>query len=171
MRKSHFDFLFKKCNQPGFGGVVDNQNLLLWKEEQGDSQISDCHRNVHGAEKGKVDKGKQHRKNDGTDAENETGHQRTEQVGPLRQRLSTVTIGSQCFELKAKVNTVESIVTEKTPGDAMNQLVDKDAENKRREKKSGEVERGCVSEKESPAEQIKENGNCNYRNKKKWRSN
>ena len=80
-------------------------------------------------------------------------------------------IGGQRFELKAKVNTVESIVTEKTPGDAMNQLVDKDAENKRREKKSGEVERGCVSEKESSAEQIKENGNCNYRDKKKWRSN
>ena len=69
MRKSHFDFLFKKCNQSGFGGVVDNQNLLLWKEEQEDSQISDCRRNVDGAEKGKVSKGKQHRKNDGTDAE------------------------------------------------------------------------------------------------------
>lgn len=49
--------------------MVDNQNLLLWKEEQEDSQISDCRRNVDGAEKGKVSKGKQHRKNDGTDAE------------------------------------------------------------------------------------------------------
>lgn len=106
--------------------MVDDQNLLLRKQEQGNRKVANSKCYIDSAKQNKVRKREQHRKNNRSDTQNQTGHQCADQISSFLQRLSTMTIGSQGFELESEMNTVKSVFTEKAPGNAMDQLMYKD---------------------------------------------